>query len=346
MLSLRNPLVKVENPDCENIKLFVTRALANTPLDDTFFWLIVMIREKRESCPRYIIFCKTIQDCASMYSTLLIHLPESMHGLFEMYHSMTDERVKEAIRKDMDCEDGKIRVLICTRSAMDIDFKGMREVIHFGPPLDSDTFLQQIGKAGRRKEPSHHLLIYNGKHIGNISSDMLQYCKNSATCRRQVLLKPHGYQPSEARDRTQCCDICAATVDDAASVHPALQPIEDEEDDDGEDDDGDSSEPQHADTMTEEKSLLLKYNIKGYMDSEAGYAFRLQHTSNGDNGMTFLKVLTFGHTCKSADELMERCDIWDFRQAGTLYKIIQDTLDRYGYDYGEDDIAEYLNDDD
>ena len=46
--------------------------------------------------------------------------------LFNMYHSKTNEKVKEKIRDDMS-SDGLIRVLICTNAAgMGVNFKGSK----------------------------------------------------------------------------------------------------------------------------------------------------------------------------------------------------------------------------
>ena len=50
----------------------------------------------------------------------------------------------------MNQENGKIGILIATSAAgMGVNFKGVQNVLNFGPPKDMDTFVQQFGRAGR-----------------------------------------------------------------------------------------------------------------------------------------------------------------------------------------------------
>lgn len=66
-----------------------------------------------------------------------------------MFHSKTSEKVKDKIRKDMNT-DGTIRILVCTNAAgMGVNFHGGNNIIHFNLPRQMDTFVQQMGRAGR-----------------------------------------------------------------------------------------------------------------------------------------------------------------------------------------------------
>ena len=55
-----------------------------------------------------------------------------------MYHSKTNEKVKEKIRDDMS-SDGFIRVLICTNAAR----MGVHNVIHYGLPRQMDSLFSK-----------------------------------------------------------------------------------------------------------------------------------------------------------------------------------------------------------
>lgn len=80
--------------------------------------------------------------------------------LFEMFHSKTDEKVKEIISKDMS-KDGNIRVLTCTNAAgMGVNFHNVHHVVHYKLPRKFDTFVQQMGRAGRDGHLSDELIMY------------------------------------------------------------------------------------------------------------------------------------------------------------------------------------------
>ena len=82
----------------------------------------------------------------------------------EMFHSMTDEVVKEKIALDMAKEDGEVRLLCCTNAAgLGVNYRGVETVISYGPPQDLDTFVQLVGRAGRTGQQTTHLLLYNGQ---------------------------------------------------------------------------------------------------------------------------------------------------------------------------------------
>uniref|UniRef100_A0A8W8NIF3 DNA 3'-5' helicase n=1 Tax=Magallana gigas TaxID=29159 RepID=A0A8W8NIF3_MAGGI len=75
-------------------------------------------------------------------------------------------KVKDEIREDMENKDGHIRVLIATSAAgMGVNYKSVKNIIHYGPPKDLDGFIQQLGRAGRDGTQSYELLIYSSRHL-------------------------------------------------------------------------------------------------------------------------------------------------------------------------------------
>ena len=77
-----------------------------------------------------------------------------------MFHSKTNDKIKEQIRNDM-AVDGKIRLLICANSAgIRVNFYGLHNIIHYGLPREMDTFVQQMGRCGRDGQFSHELILY------------------------------------------------------------------------------------------------------------------------------------------------------------------------------------------
>ena len=75
-----------------------------------------------------------------------------------MFHSKTNDKIKEKIRNDM-AVDGKIRLLICTNFAgMGVNFDGLHNITPYGLPREIDTFVEQIGRCSRDEQFSHEFI--------------------------------------------------------------------------------------------------------------------------------------------------------------------------------------------
>lgn len=203
----------VESPGRENIKLFVEKIKVNEKISVTFSWLIDMVMDQGGECPRHIIFCPSIKLCADVYFAFKVSLNKCINYI-EMFHSCTTDQVKDAIREDMENKDGHIRVLIATSAAgMGVNYKSVNNIIHYGPPKDLDGFIQQLGRAGRDGTQSYELLIYSSRHLRELDTDMLDYAKNTETCRRKKLLESYNSVPSADLVKHLCCDVCDMQCD-------------------------------------------------------------------------------------------------------------------------------------
>lgn len=206
--SMKNFHEIVDNPDRDNIKLFVRKFKSTMPLGDLFYFLIKLLKEKGEKCDRYLIFCPSIKSCSDVYSCFRLEGINSEY--IEMFHSKTIEQVKENIKTDMQKPDGRIRVLSATSAAgMGVNYKGVNNIIHFGPPKDMDAFVQQLGRAGRENNATAMaILLFNGRQCKKLDSDMQAYIDNKLICRRQSMLSAYNAKPSPNRVKHLCCDIC------------------------------------------------------------------------------------------------------------------------------------------
>ncbi|KAL4236115.1 hypothetical protein ACF0H5_004501 [Mactra antiquata] len=105
---------------------------------------------------------------------------------------------------------GKIRILVCTNAAgMGVNFRNVKHVVHFGPAHDIDTFVQQVGRAGRNGENADHLLLCTPRQINFVSKELQLYCRNSDQCRRKVLLENYVDINYSNVVGHKCCDLCA-----------------------------------------------------------------------------------------------------------------------------------------
>ena len=65
LLALRDIKEVIESPDRDNIGLSETKISRNTL--DAFKWLCKNISAEGKSCPKYLIYCRRIQDCFKLY---------------------------------------------------------------------------------------------------------------------------------------------------------------------------------------------------------------------------------------------------------------------------------------
>lgn len=86
------------------------------------------------------------------------------------------------------------------------------EIIHFGIP-DVKTYVQQTGHAGRDGKLSNCTMLV-GKGVCKIyaNAQILNYCQNKDTCRRDLLYSNfNSYFPNQIMFHTcKCFDICSA----------------------------------------------------------------------------------------------------------------------------------------
>ena len=134
--------------------------------------------------------------------------------LVEMYHARIDEQNKDEILTSFSEENGCIRVLIATIAyGMGIDCKGVKDVIHYGPPPNLERYLQESGRAGRNEGlECRAVILYCNVMLQQCDERMVKYVRNeNMICRRKLLLSHFDFDLSEEESYTnphQCCDIC------------------------------------------------------------------------------------------------------------------------------------------
>ena len=128
-----------------------------------------------------------------------------------MFHTKTDDVVKNYIISQFREETSRIRVLISTIAfGMGVNCKGLYTVIHFGPPAALDDYSQAAGCAGRDGLQSEaHLVIYpRSINLKHFSKSVKEYGKNKVIYRRRLLLPSFGAEDIDMQPKHLCCDIC------------------------------------------------------------------------------------------------------------------------------------------
>ena len=223
-LEMHGCYIKAQNPNKRNIRYIV----AEKPHD-----LMKMIRpivgqvcERGQEADRYIIFCRTYNDNSEIFELLVLELANS--GLLitatesgqtvrvcEKFTACSSPNTKKKIIASFTDPNGAVRIVVATVAfGMGIDSPNVRYVIHWGPPEDLESYVQESGRGGRDNNLSTATLYYGKKDIARNSHAtevMKRYCENMSECRRVLLMRQFT---DEALDLPcyphLCCDVCAS----------------------------------------------------------------------------------------------------------------------------------------
>ena len=87
---------------------------------------------------------------------------------------------------------------------MGLDSPNIRQVIHWGPPADTELYVQETGRAGRDGQYSKAVLYYNSHDISKssrVQDSMKAYCLNTTECRQSTLMNQFKQSPSSERPK-------------------------------------------------------------------------------------------------------------------------------------------------
>ena len=97
---------------------------------------------------------------------------------------------------------------------MGIDCPNIRRIIHFGPPSSTESYIQEVGRAGRDGLLSEAIMFH---HIGRrleMEKEIKLYVQNISTCRRDFLFQDFdNYEHVDFGTKCSCCDICTLECD-------------------------------------------------------------------------------------------------------------------------------------
>ena len=118
------------------------------------------------------------------------------------------------IVKDRSC----LRVLFATSAlGMGVDIPNVEIVYHLGPPSTMESYMQQIGRAGRSRKQAKAVLYWNNADIGtnikHMSDTMRRYCRSTECLRSQII----GYFGFENVAQSKCCSTCDVPTPSAPS---------------------------------------------------------------------------------------------------------------------------------
>ena len=90
---------------------------------------------------------------------------------------------------------------------MGVDCHNVQQIIHFLPPTDIESYVQETGRAGRNGSFATATLLHSNK-LSRLHSSMKEYVQNETSCRRDVLFQNFDdYEHPLDLTNCLCCDV-------------------------------------------------------------------------------------------------------------------------------------------
>ena len=184
--------------------------------------LVQELLMKGTDTAKTIVYCRSYLDIIAVFQELVVELGDFLvikdkdghvlGRLVEKYDACTESTLRCKIVSDITVPDSLLRVVVATTAfGMGIDSPNVRRVIHWGPPSSIATYVQEVGRCGRDRKQSTATL-YVSQDYQNVDEDMMNYCQQDDTCRRELLMRTfmeQGDTFSKPDIKHLCCDICS-----------------------------------------------------------------------------------------------------------------------------------------
>lgn len=167
-LGLVKPIIIFKSPEKCNIVSSVT--LENSTIEEIFAPMVEELRKNRRNTQKTIIFCRTYENTSHVYLYFKSVLDKEMTDpvgypdisrfrLCDMFTACTTTDVKDWILKSFTLPNGKLRIVVATVAfGMGLDCLNIHRIIHWGPPSDLESYIQETGRAGRDGEVAQAII--------------------------------------------------------------------------------------------------------------------------------------------------------------------------------------------
>jgi ATP-dependent DNA helicase RecQ len=224
----------IQPPDKHNIKYYIFK---QDDIDIMLQPIIDEVQLKGTNADRTIIFCRTYVDTLNVFKTLVCKLGrrnmlystnqvvnKHYYRICEKYDGSTSTNNQNHIIESFTQDDGVIRIIVATIAfGMGLDSPNVRKIIHWGAPFELEMYVQETGRGGRDGQLCEAILYY--KRPPGPQSNMHEYCTNSTSCRRQLLMSHFStatsFPISSINPMHNCCDVCESHCS-CDKCHPIL----------------------------------------------------------------------------------------------------------------------------
>ena len=192
------------------------------------------LKIERENYPMTIVYMK-LKYCGyafKLFSSIILNpfsnnenIPEAR--LYAQFHAPATKQMKADIIKEVKHQNSRVCVIFATAAlGMGVDAPYVNTIIHISPPSSIETYIQEVGRAGRTGMSARAILYYNNSDIAtnknNVDDKMKYYCYELEKCLRQVLM---GYFGFSVVQQSRCCSNCEKFPDREADKVPIQKKI-------------------------------------------------------------------------------------------------------------------------
>lgn len=232
-LEMAHPYIISEIPNNPNLFLAVLPKPSTCDTTLVVEPIVQSITVSGVFADRYLVFCRLYAETIELFQEAALQLndlnalyvptastealPQSHCRTCEKYDACTAENMKRHIVTSFTDPSGTIRAVFAIIAfAMGLDSPNIRHVMHWGPPADIETYIQEVGRSGRDGKPATAILFYTPVDFRGrpgVSPSMKEYCVNTSECRRKVLMRDFAITGPITYPATKClcCDMCAMT---------------------------------------------------------------------------------------------------------------------------------------
>lgn len=214
-------VIKAYPPDRPNLYLKVVTNIADS-IDTSLEWLITGVRKEQQKYPKTVIFARTINCVAEIYTELMHRLgskayysdvQHSSHRLVSMFHAHVSQPLQQYTLTEFAKSNSVIRVLVSTIAfGMGIEIPDIRSVVHWGPTSSMLAFWQEFGRAGRDGKPA--TVTWYARGQADTDRETFQKLRSHDKCVRQTILETFVLAETDTSclqrmaDRESCCAAC------------------------------------------------------------------------------------------------------------------------------------------
>ena len=172
-----------------NCKFIVAKAVGD--IEEQFKSVVEELRDKQQSFPKTIVYCRSIASCGEMFSLFSEELEGILDGMYAMYHSKTPQAIQEKVLDSLEKKDALVRIVCATNAlGMGVNIPNIRRVVHYGIPRDTEEYIQEIRRGGRDKEKFEAIMLYKSFHLAACDDEMKSCVRNpSNQCRRKSIMR-------------------------------------------------------------------------------------------------------------------------------------------------------------
>ena len=217
-LAMHNPVTIGLSSNRPNIRYVVQPAKG---LHELSSMLADELVQERTKTPKTVVFCRTLSDCADLFSSIKAKLgpkmtePPGLPNIIELrlitlFTSATTSETREEVLAVFHEKNSILRLIIASSAfGLGVDIPDITRIVNWGLPNTLEELVQETGRAGRDGSPAEAILYF--RNTGKKASKFVkEYAANTSLCRRYLLFKDFMFCEcgNETVTPCRCCDLC------------------------------------------------------------------------------------------------------------------------------------------